>query len=73
MTDAPTERGEEGVWTRLRRRKVVQWGLTYAAGAWVLLQVVGYLADAFHWPDLVKQFASIGLAVGLPVVLVVAW
>ena len=23
----------EGVWTRLRRRKVVQWGLVYVAGA----------------------------------------
>jgi hypothetical protein len=44
MTDAPTERESEGAWTRLRRRKVVQWGLAYAAGAWVMLQVIGFLA-----------------------------
>ncbi len=38
MTDTPTERDDEGTWARLRRRKVVQWGLAYAAGAWALLQ-----------------------------------
>ena len=32
MTDGPTEREGEGAWTRLRRRKVVQWGVAYAAG-----------------------------------------
>ena len=73
MTDTPTEREEEGGWARLRRRKVVQWGLAYAAGAWALLQAVGFAADTFDWPLVIQQFASIGLAVGLPVVLVVAW
>ena len=73
MTDTPTEREGEGAWARLRRRKVVQWGLGYAAGAWALLQVVGFAADTFDWPRQIQQFASIGLAVGLPVVLVVAW
>ena len=73
MTDAPTERDDEGAWARLRRRKVVQWGIAYAAGAWALLQVVGFAADTFDWPRQIQQFASIGLAVGLPVVLVVAW
>jgi len=73
MTDTPTERGEEGGWAKLRRRKVVQWGLAYAAGAWALLQVVGFATDTFDWPRLIQQFASIGLVVGLPVVLVLAW
>ncbi len=73
MTDAPTEREEEGAWAKLRRRKVVQWGLAYAAGAWALLQVVGFATDTFDWPRLIQQFASIGLTAGLPVVLVVAW
>jgi len=73
VTDAPTEREGEGAWAKLRRRKVVQWGIAYAAGAWALLQVVGFAADTFDWPRQIQQFASIGLAVGLPVVLVVAW
>jgi TolB-like protein/Flp pilus assembly protein TadD len=60
-------------WERLRRRKVVQWGLAYVAAAWGLLQVLGFAADAFHWPDAAKQFAMLALAVGLPIVIVLAW
>jgi TolB-like protein/Flp pilus assembly protein TadD len=73
MTDTPTEREEEGAWTKLRRRKVVQWGLAYAAGAWVLLQGLEYVTGTFDWPRLIQQFASLGLLIGLPVVLVLAW
>lgn len=73
MTDVSTERDGEGGWARLRRRKVVQWGLAYAAGAWALLQGLEYVTGTFDWPLQIQQFASIGLAVGLPVVLVVAW
>ena len=73
MTDAPAEREGEGPWAKLRRRKVVQWGLAYAAGAWGLLQGIGFAADAFHWPDGTKQVAMLVLLLGLPIVLVVAW
>ena len=51
MTGPPHGAQGEGTWDRLRRRKVVQWGVAYGAGAWALLQVIGFLADAFHWPD----------------------
>ena len=40
MTDTPAEREVDSTWTRLRQRKVVQWGLPYLAGAWALLQAV---------------------------------
>ena len=73
MTDTPTEREAESTWTRLRRRKVVQWGLAYVAGAWALLQVLGFAADAFGWPAIVKQLTMLGLAFGLPVVVTLAW
>jgi TolB-like protein/tetratricopeptide (TPR) repeat protein len=73
VTDTPAEREVEGTWERLRRRKVVQWGIAYAAGAWALLQVIGFLADAFHWPDATKQLAAIALAIGLPIALTLAW
>ena len=73
MTDAPTEREGEGGWANLRRRKFVQWGLAYAAGAWALLQVIGFLADAFHWPDATKQIAAIAFAIGFPIALALAW
>jgi TolB-like protein/Tfp pilus assembly protein PilF len=73
VTDTPTEREDEGAWGKLRRRKVVQWGFAYAAGAWALLQVIGFLADAFHWHDATKQVAAIVLAIGLPIALTLAW
>jgi TolB-like protein/tetratricopeptide (TPR) repeat protein len=61
------------LWDKLRRRKVVQWGLAYAAGAWGLLQGLEYVSDTFGWPQHLQQVATLALLVGLPVVLVVAW
>jgi TolB-like protein/Flp pilus assembly protein TadD len=73
VTDTPTEGGGEGTWAKLRRRKVVQWGIAYAAGAWGLLQGIGFVADAFAWPAAAKQIATLALLIGLPLVLVLAW
>ena len=73
MTDTPTEVGGEGTWARLRRRKVVQWGIAYAAGAWGLLQGVAYVTNTFHWSDYVQRSATVALLIGVPIVLVVAW
>ena len=73
MTDTPTAREDEGAWAKLRRRKVVQWGVAYAAGAWGLLQGLQYLTDTFHWPEQIQQLATIALLVGLPIALVLAW
>jgi hypothetical protein len=47
VSDTPTERDDEGAWTRLHHRTVVQWGFAYAAGAWALLQVVGFAACSY--------------------------
>ena len=73
MTDAPVERGAEGIWARLRRRKVVQWGLLYVAAAWGFLQGLEYVSDAFQWPAQLRQIALLLLLIGLPIVLVLAW
>src|SRR5688500_13335614 len=51
LTDTPAERAAESTWSRLRRRKVVQWGLVYVAGAWGFLQGLEYVTRTFHWPD----------------------
>jgi TolB-like protein/Flp pilus assembly protein TadD len=67
-----TETGPEFL-TRLRRRKVVQWGLVYVAGAWGFLQGLEYVSEAFEWPTQVRQIALLALLIGLPVVLVLAW
>ena len=76
MTDGPQEGEGNSLWNRLRRRKVVQWGLAYAAGAWALLQVVGFAADGPHlvlpgqdgvWqldPDLLADLQVVQAAAG---------
>jgi TolB-like protein/tetratricopeptide (TPR) repeat protein len=73
VTDAPTEREGEGPWARLHRRKVVQWGIAYVAGAWALLQVLGYFSGVFDWPREIQQIAMLLLLTGLPIAVVLAW
>ena len=72
MSDA-SEGRNESPWAELRRRKVVQWGVLYAAGAWGFLQGLEYVSEAFGWPGQLRQIAILTLLIGLPVVLVLAW
>jgi TolB-like protein len=72
VTDA-TEGEKDNIWDRLRRRKVVQWGLAYAAGAWGLLQGLAYVTDTFYWPERIQQLATIALLIGLPIAVTLAW
>jgi TolB-like protein len=72
VTDA-SEGENDSAWTKLRRRKVVQWGIVYSAGAWGLLQGLEYVTSTFDWPRQIQQLATLGLLIGLPVVLVTAW
>ncbi|HUF50682.1 MAG TPA: tetratricopeptide repeat protein [Longimicrobiales bacterium] len=62
-----------GRWRRVRDRKVAQWALAYAAGAWLLLQISDIVGGHFGWPALVGQALTVALAGGLALVLVVAW
>jgi len=73
VSDTPPEREEAGTWARLRRRKVVQWGIAYAAGAWGLLQVLQFLADTYDWPAHVLRLVTLAFAIGLPIALTLAW
>jgi len=68
-----TEHAARGLWANLRRRKVVQWGLAFAAAAWVVLQVLALLVESYEWPHAVMRIAF-GLAVlGCMTAVVVAW
>ena len=67
------EQAGDGVWGKLRRRKVVQWGIAYSVGAWGFLQGLEYVSEAFGWPGQLRQVAILALLVGLPIVLVLAW
>ena len=33
VNDTPAEREDSSIWVKLRRRRVVQWGLVYVAGS----------------------------------------
>jgi len=48
VTEAPTGNAGENGWDKLRRRKVGQWGILYAAGAWGFLQGLEYVTDTLH-------------------------
>ena len=65
--------GTEGWWDALRRRKVVQWGILYVAGAWSFLQGFEFLSDTYAWSRQLQQLTTLALLIGLPVVLVLAW
>jgi len=58
---------------RLKERKLVQWALAYAAGAFALLQGIDIVAQRFGWPESVERLLIIVLAVGFFVTLVLAW
>ena len=58
---------------RLRQRKLVQWVVAYAAGAWALLQVVEMASGSYGWPTLVMRVAFGVVAVGFLLTLLLAW
>lgn len=60
-------------WQRLRERKLVQWGVAYLAGAWLMLQVATLLGGQFELSSgLLRAFTAL-LAVGFIATLVIAW
>ena len=73
VSHTPTERETENTWTRLRRRKVVQWGLVYVAGSWGFLQGLEYISSTYDWPRQIQQLATLAVLIGLPILLVIAW
>ena len=73
MGSGPEDGPRSSILDRLRRRKVVQWGVAYVAGAWGFLQGFEYAGDTFEWPHRLQQLLTIGLLIGLPIVLVIAW
>ena len=73
MTETLTRPAGEGVWDRLRRRKVVQWSVAYIAAAWALLQGLEFLADVYGWPTAFLRVFTLALVLGLPIVVTLAW
>jgi TolB-like protein len=58
---------------KLGQRKIAQWALAYAAGAWVALQAVSLAAGSYGWSAQVMRI-GIGVAlIGFLVTIVLAW
>lgn len=73
MTDRPQDGESNTFWERLRRRKVVQWGIAYAAGAWGFLQGLAYVSELLEWSAQLQKLTGLALLIGLPIALVLAW
>ncbi len=57
----------------VKERALVPWALIYLAGAWVVLQVVGFAGERLLWSPLISQSLALLAFVGFFVTLVVAW
>jgi tetratricopeptide (TPR) repeat protein len=60
-------------WQELKRRKVFGVVTTYAATAYIIIEVTNNLVVPLNLPDWVATFVVLLLAIGLPVVIVLSW
>src|SRR5215469_15232932 len=63
----------DSVWARIKRHKVVEWTLAYVAFGYALLHGVQMLREAFDWPFLVYRLTAVGLVLGAPIAVTLAW
>ena len=57
----------------LKERKLVQWALTYLAGAWLVWQVVDVLGERWGLTPAAGRAVDVALIAGLFVAIVLAW
>ena len=58
---------------RLKERKLVQWALAYAAGAFVVFQLLDALAEPLALTPTIQRSILVIVAIGFLVTLVLAW
>jgi serine/threonine-protein kinase len=63
----------DSFWARIKRHKVVEWTLAYVAFGYTLLHGVQMLRETFEWPLLVPRLTVVGLALGAPIAVTLAW
>ena len=57
----------------LKRRNVFKVAVAYLVASWLLLQIVDLVLENINAPDWVMQVFMLGLAVGFPIAIIVAW
>ncbi|MHB1192278.1 MAG: BTAD domain-containing putative transcriptional regulator [Longimicrobiales bacterium] len=65
--------GLQAIWIALRDRKLIQWCVAYAAGAWLVMQVVDVVAGRWMVPLPLQRAVDVLLLAGFFVTLTVAW
>ncbi len=63
----------ERFWKELKRRKVFSVVTTYAATAYIIIEVVNNLIGPLHLPDWFATLVIILLITGLPVIVILSW
>jgi len=61
------------LYAELKRRKVFQTAMIYAASAWLLLQVAQFLLQMFEVPAWGLKLVFVVLLVGFPLALILSW
>lgn len=61
------------IWTRIKRHKVAEWTLAYAAFGYALLHGIEIVGHAFEWPGTVSRFTIYVLLLGIPVAATLAY
>jgi len=69
----PPGRSSEPIWDRIKRHKVVEWTLAYMAFGYALLHGVQMLRETFEWPLLVSRLTVVGLVLGAPIAVTLAF
>ena len=60
-------------WQELKRRKVFGVVTTYAATAYIIIEVTNNLITSLNLPNYIGQIVVILLVIGLPVVIILSW
>jgi TolB-like protein/Flp pilus assembly protein TadD len=69
----PASPPRDSFWPRIKRNKVIEWTLAYIAFGYALLHGIQMLREAFEWPLLVSKIFAVGLLLGIPVAVTLAW
>jgi len=73
VSDGPQDGEGSSIWDRLRRRKVVQWTLAYAAGAWACCRACSSSSMPSSGRTAFLKLGTVAALVGLPLVVAIAW
>jgi TolB-like protein/cytochrome c-type biogenesis protein CcmH/NrfG len=61
------------LFAELKRRRVFRAMVGYGIAAFAVLQIIEPVIHGLHWPDAVLSYVVVGLAVGFPLVVSLAW